>query len=341
MSNDSPSSSFSEWQLVDRHPSLTRSDRTLLSLFESFPIDSGWTVLQPPLTAITSNEEFDLAVKKAGFIENLSRNSIAQLIRNSGIPNNRRAQVWKLLLERERLGGALTGFALPRMNLPKFCEKVTIADEIKEQIAKDVARTRPESDCKSFQENLTKVLENYASLRPLVGYCQGMSYVAAVFLQSGFTVEMAFSGFCAFCDEVATDFYIPSLGGLHDAVNDLERFLKREYPEITRNLKRLGLPLLWVTAEPFLCIFSRTFPLFAIFRFWDMIMLQGKRGVIAVMAALLIMSRNVFESESNEPDDSPSMNHLQAFQRKTQTLASSNVEQVVHMAFSVIDRDCL
>ena len=63
-----------------------------------------------------------------------------------------------------------------------------------DQIALDVPRTFPAHALlrsEAGRDQLTRVLTAVAHARPDVGYCQGMSYVAAVLLQQALSPRMA------------------------------------------------------------------------------------------------------------------------------------------------------
>ena len=341
MSASSSAADFTEWQWVDVKAPLTRDGAVLRCLFSAFPIDAGWTVVSPPLLILSAvkSSEFKEKIESIGGLEKITRNFIEEFVNVGGIPNEFRVAIWKRLVQDGLTGsfdkvgsGDKWGLRYPAL----APHGVSISSEVATLISNDVKRTHPEQNNPTFHDKLSLILTNFAFRNPKIGYCQGLNFVASAALQAGLSQGDAFQALVLFAENICADFYIPSLSGLHEIVEQISSVVKLNYPEVITNLERLQLPFLWLVAEPLLCVFARTFPLYAITRIWDFVLFHGKDGLIAIQAGFIICCREVLETESEDPEG-PSMAHLQAFQRKAQTLAGSDMEKVMLVALKILE----
>ena len=134
-----------------------------------------------------------------------------------------------------------------------------------------------------------------------------------------------------FATEIAKDFYLPDLSGLHATVAAVEAMIFEREPAILADLGRMNIPLLWVLTEPLLCLFSRNFPIFAVCRLWDFLMAEGASGLRALAAAIVVLGRSEFSVDSDDP-----MLQLLKFQKKIQTIAVAGGDAIVHKAESFL-----
>ncbi len=99
-----------------------------------------------------------------------------------GIPDSLRGKVWRLVLEKDMNKWR------DKYSLTFLSEKVKYLDSsVLDDIEKDVNRTFPKHIVFEKQRlyglnSLRKVLQWYAAIDQEVGYCQGMAFVAALFL---------------------------------------------------------------------------------------------------------------------------------------------------------------
>ncbi|CAE7239136.1 unnamed protein product [Symbiodinium natans] len=127
----------------------------------------------------------------------------------------------------------------------------------KRQIEKDVPRTRPADLNESQRAALGRVLRAFAVLRPQVGYCQGLNFVAAVALLVGFTEKQALGGLRALTDVFCSGYYEESMSGLLRDIAVLDALLLHLLPKIHARFAEVDLPLIWIATEPLLTLFSR------------------------------------------------------------------------------------
>jgi hypothetical protein len=145
-------------------------------------------------------------------------------------------------------------------------------------IANDVARTYPPE----LHTRMTRLLEAYAARNPVVGFCQGMSYIVSTLLQNEWlSDEEAFEILCAIIEGVNTDYYNDGLTGLHMDLRRLEKFLF--YVSGTT----LPVPIELVLVEPMICLFTRLVPVASASRIIDIALTHGKVGLFSVYLGLL------------------------------------------------------
>ena len=130
-----------------------------------------------------------------------------------------------------------------------------------------------------------------------------------------------------FSSEIAKDFFLPDLSGLHSAVASIEALLYDSEPSILSDLQRLKIPLLWILTEPLLCLFSRNFPLFVVCRLWDFILCEGAKGLRATAAGIVVLGRSEFSVQTDDP-----MQQISNFQKKIQKIAVSGGDSIVEAA---------
>jgi len=171
------------------------------------------------------------------------------------------------------------------------------------QIEKDVPRTRPTDLNQNQREALGRVLRAFALLRPQVGYCQGLNFVAAVELLVGFTEKQALGGLRALTDAFCSGYYVESMSGLLRDIAVLDALLLHLLPKIHARFAEVDLPLIWIATEPLLTLFSRELkPIESICRLWDFFLIEGVCAPFAVFLAYaeLAFERNLLTGAAED-----------------------------------------
>ena len=143
-----------EWLLVDLAPvgssGFTRDGEILRSLFDKFPVDSGWTVLSPPLEVLEHRhldfaEIFEEACRD---LQKIPIQKLKEFAKSRGFPAIHRKVLWLRLIP-------ATWKFVPA--------KSHVHAETLVQIEKDVHRTIPEKVIFEFPAKIRRVLSNYAA----------------------------------------------------------------------------------------------------------------------------------------------------------------------------------
>jgi hypothetical protein len=166
-----------------------------------------------------------------------------------------------------------------------------------QNIKVDVARTFCE--CHTFNEeeraSLCRLLNAYAFLNPLVGYCQGMSYVAGVLLlASGGCEHEALFFFVRLMEDCGLrEFYSEGFPLMHKYVEDFEYFMEELLPELHQHFERAGVQPEHYLHQWFLTVFACCLPMQTVFLLWDSFMCNGLEAVVLAAVALLSSVKEV------------------------------------------------
>jgi hypothetical protein len=286
-----------EWEWVDSRL-MTREEELFKHFFESLPTDGDWTVVQPP---------------DAPGLENQSSAA--------------RRATWLAVID------PIVG-AIP---IPDESNFAALPDEVVSLIKKDVDRSCPEFSVLNFKNRLDILLKRYAVRNQTVGYCQGLSFIGTALLQEDFSDREAFRVFVYLVEHVVSDFFVPSLCGLHQAVTQIKNILARKHPDILTTFERLELPLLWLAVEPLMTLWSRKFPLFAIRQIWSFLISANFRthssAVVALFVSMLVACKEEFlETRKN-------MEIVVAVNKRMQTIAADvkALNDVIASSKKIID----
>lgn len=168
-------------------------------------------------------------------------------------------------------------------------------EDVDEVISRDIHRTFPEHPLFGFeqgQKSLFNLLKAYSLHDLEVGYCQGMAFVAGLLL---FFVpeEQAFEIFCRFMDVPPygiglRKLYLPGLVGLKVVLEMFDILLEKHLPNLKSHLESNGATPVLYASQWFLSLFSCPFPVPFCARIIDIMLLEGKDGII-IRTAIAIM----------------------------------------------------
>ncbi|XP_028756763.1 TBC1 domain family member 2A-like isoform X2 [Neltuma alba] len=208
--------------------------------------------------------------------------TLKKLIRK-GIPPSLRPKVWF----------SLSGAAKKKSTVPEsYYDDLTKAVEGKvtaatRQIDHDLPRTFP-------GHPWLDTTEGHAALRRvLVGYCQGLNYVAALLLLVMKTEEDAFWMLAVLLENVlVNDCYTNNLSGCHVEQRVFKDLLAKKCPRITAHLEALEFDVSLVATEWFLCLFSKSLPSETTLRVWDVMFYEGAKIMFNVALAIFKMKED-------------------------------------------------
>lgn len=209
-----------------------------------------------------------------------------------GVPDKFRLLVWMRLL------GANELKAKARNNLyHELLIRARLVSKDIKQIDLDINRTyrdnlafRRRYDVK--QQSLFNLLTAYSMLNTEVGYCQGMSQIAAVFLMY-MDEEDAF--WCMHALLVTRKytmhgFFVPGFPKLHRFQNHYDKVLLKYLPRVRKHLDQTGIPPIYLTKWWFGCFLDRV-PFSLTLRLWDVFLYYGDCILIAMAYNIMKMHR--------------------------------------------------
>ena len=217
--------------------------------------------------------------------------------------------------------------------LPSYFESVVmeIPEHVATAINRDVLRTQPEE----LQPRMARVLMAYASRNPVVGFCQGMTYlVSGLLQQSWVTDELAFELLAVIAENVNKDYYDDDLSGLHTDLRRIEKFLFY----IAHVKEFIKVPLMLVLVEPMMCVLTRLSPPDVSVRIFDIMFTHGKLGLLSLYIGIvdLVNPAVTRAIEASESADSATVDGIVAFKLALVDLLGRDPDLVIKRAEAVL-----
>ncbi|XP_075228045.1 GTPase activating protein and centrosome-associated isoform X2 [Lycorma delicatula] len=202
-----------------------------------------------------------------------------------GIPEALRGEVWL----------RLAGCDLDNKMMETY--KLLIAKECSYEnvIKRDINRTFPAHD--QFkdpgvgQENLSRISRAYAVYDTEVGYCQGLSFLAATLLLH-MPEEQTFCVLVKLMfDYGLRDLYKDGFECLYLRLYQLNRLMEEQVPQLWKHFAEKGVESHMFASQWFLTLFTARFPLYFVFHIIDVFLLQGMETLFQIAIALLMVFR--------------------------------------------------
>ncbi|VDL19057.1 unnamed protein product, partial [Hymenolepis diminuta] len=185
-----------------------------------------------------------------------------QLVRR-GIPDSLRPEMWQKMAGYQAIDQGLA--EVYRILLTRPCQ-------FDADIQRDLPRTLPAHNFfqdKSGQEVLFQLTRAYALYDEPVGYCQGISFIAAVLLLH-LPEEQAFCLLVKIMSNYGIrTIFLNNCEGLFRCLYQFERLLEDQLPDVSRVFSDLGIKPHMYASQWFLTLFTAKFPLNFVFRIFD------------------------------------------------------------------------
>jgi hypothetical protein len=205
-----------------------------------------------------------------------------------GVPDSMRGDVWFDFVDAARMQRAYP-------NPTNDIDISRIAQTTLEEIERDIDRTFPkhvlftEKDGVG-QMSLRKVLRWYAALDTEVGYCQGMGFVAGLFL-TYMPEDKAFFTFYATLTRRKCPLrmiFLPKLVEMQVMLHVIDRLGQLFLPRLWQHFTSEGVHVTMFFTEWAMAFFCRGFSFELVTRMWDVLLLEGRlKMVYRVSLAIL------------------------------------------------------
>ncbi|XP_034659603.1 rab GTPase-activating protein 1-like isoform X2 [Drosophila subobscura] len=218
--------------------------------------------------------------------------NLAPLVR-LGVPEALREKIWQKLASVE---GKVEMNDMYKILITKETKCETV-------IQRDIHRTFPAHKCfketgGSGQDALFKVSKAYAVHDSEVGYCQGLSFIAASLLLH-MPEEDAFCVLVALMyDYGLRDLYKAGFEVLYLRLYQLERLIKDQLPKLHEHFTACGIETHMYASQWFLTLYTARFPLCFVFHVLDVFLLDGLPVLFQVAVTLL----SICESDLRQLD---------------------------------------
>ena len=159
-----------------------------------------------------------------------------------------------------------------------------------EEIKRDINRT-------FYTEKFTKgngklilinVLSALAFIRPEIGYCQGMNFIAGALIELIEEEEKIFWIFLSFIDNI--DMYLLYLKNMPDysiRVFQLNYFIKQYFPDLFNHFKKNQITPDIIFSKWILTIFSNYLPFETCYKIWDLFIIDKWKAIFRISIILL------------------------------------------------------
>ena len=208
-----------------------------------------------------------------------------------GIPDSLRSMLWQ----------SCSGSVFKRIvegdsyqNILKEVQGVTTQATL--DVEKDLQRSFPEHPVFQTQEgldSLRNVLVAYSFRNPVVGYAQGMNFIASLLL-TFMNEEETFFLLCKICEDLVPDFYRRTLIGAMVTNDTFERVVKQKLPKLSKHLSFCKFEICVVSQSWFLTLFIGIVSYDLTVRIFDAFMEEGVKLLIRVGVAILTLIEEKF-----------------------------------------------
>jgi hypothetical protein len=179
-------------------------------------------------------------------------------------------------------------------NILKFAEESKISDKkfnhVCDEIKRDINRTFYTT--KFVEGNgkkmLSDILTALAFIRPEIGYCQGMNFIAGALINFIDDEERCFWIFLSFIDNIdMSNLYTKNMPDYNIRVYQLNYYIKEYFPELSFHFKKHQINPDVFFSKWILTIFSNYLPFDVLYKVWDVFIIDKWKAIFKFSLMIL------------------------------------------------------
>ena len=303
----SPSSSSSSSPSSPSSSSSPYTSMTSLSSLSSSPTSSN---SQLPISGSPTVSPRGSSVEYSSYYSwMMNDRSVTEMIMKDGIPQSIRGKVWRYLAASSKDQSLVDIYRLlfsssissPEGEEGRSIYRELLTTEIDEEdeslIKQDLSRALPThyqfAELGGIgQRKLYNVLYAITAWNPEIGYCQGMSFLAAVLLLMCEEEDAFWLLNWMMNKNRSGNYYTSELEGLKDDSKKLEELIKKHYTLLASHLESQKIEVLFFSTQWFMVLFTNLPCWTTVFRIFDYYFIEGPAAIFRFSLSLLQSLQN-------------------------------------------------
>jgi len=157
-----------------------------------------------------------------------------------------------------------------------------------EEIERDLHRTFPNhkkfsSSSADGRSKLRNILRAFACHSPQVRYCQGLNYIAGMFIIVYDDEESAFWAMVCSIERLGVDgYYMEGMTLLRVDIQVLQELMFKKSPKVAKRLHDSDVDLMSISSEWFITWFAKSLPPETTLRVWDTLFFEGYKVLFRI-----------------------------------------------------------
>jgi len=216
------------------------------------------------------------------WMEGAKKAALKTLLRK-GVPGEHRGEVWWSIL----------GCEARRTKAPRSYQEYVaenLDSKVSESIVRDLTRTYPNHRkfrSPAGRDELHRVLHAFARHAPRICYCQGLNFIAALFLIVLNDEERAFWALACAMESLGVEgYYVDHMALLRADMRVLDEVLALRCPKTSRCLQTQKVDLTSICSEWYLTWFAKCMPVSTTLRVWDALFFEGFKVLFRVSVGI-------------------------------------------------------
>ena len=176
--------------------------------------------------------------------------------------------------------------------------------KISDEIGRDMHRTFMTEKFKkgNGKQMLENILISLGFVRPEIGYCQGMNFIAGALINLIDDEEKCFWIFLTFIDNIQLNLlYLKNMPDFLIRVYQLKNFIEFYFPKLYNHLRRTQINIDLFFSKWLLTIFSNYFPFDILYQVWDVFIIDKWKALFKFcMIIIFFMKEDMMKMDLNQ-----------------------------------------